>query len=224
MTDSDSASRQLRVIRSLMERATIYRSHFRSHRAGRRPAQPRRICHRLLCQAPPPSSAFSHRISHRLARHPRADRPDEYRSFSRAARPGAANSFSRSGMKCAFPSLAPAFFSAGVLTVLFSHRPIDLALIWITLYGIGLLATQHFAPRSLVVLGVDFLSHRLRAAALRGNISSCRTRTLSPPRWLFPASWPRPSADFIWPTPPRSGPWARSRTSRYHPRPRPENV
>ena len=52
-------------------------------------------------------------------------------------------------------SLAPAFFSAAMLTLMV-HRPIQLALLWITLYGMGLLATQHFAPRSLVVLGTTF--------------------------------------------------------------------
>jgi hypothetical protein len=60
------------------------------------------------------------------------------------------------GMKCALLSLAPAFLVAGVLTVTV-HRPIELAVAWITLYGLGLLATQHFAPRSLVALGVVFL-------------------------------------------------------------------
>ena len=56
------------------------------------------------------------------------------------------------GMKCALLSLAPAILTAGLLSCLI-HRPIHLALIWITLYGMALLATQHFAPRSLVVLG-----------------------------------------------------------------------
>ena len=65
-------------------------------------------------------------------------------------------SFFSSGMKCAFMSVAPAFFSAAVLTPLMFHHPIHLALLWITLYGIGLLATQHFAPRSLVLLGLTF--------------------------------------------------------------------
>jgi hypothetical protein len=35
-------------------------------------------------------------------------------------------------------------------------EPLACAIIWITLYGVGLLATQHFAPRSLVVLGGMF--------------------------------------------------------------------
>jgi hypothetical protein len=60
------------------------------------------------------------------------------------------------GMKCALLSVAPAFFGAAVVTAM-AHRPIELALAWITLYGVGLLATQHFAPRSLVVLGLTFL-------------------------------------------------------------------
>jgi hypothetical protein len=59
------------------------------------------------------------------------------------------------GMKCALSSLAPALLTAGVLTFLI-HRPIHLALLWITLYGMALLATQHFAPRSLVALGGSF--------------------------------------------------------------------
>ena len=59
------------------------------------------------------------------------------------------------GMKCALSSLAPALLTAAVLSFLI-HRPIHLALLWITLYGMALLATQHFAPRSLVVLGGSF--------------------------------------------------------------------
>lgn len=63
--------------------------------------------------------------------------------------------FFSSGMKCAAFSLAPVFFCAAVLTFMI-HRPIHLAMIWITLYGLALLATQHFAPRSLIVLGTTF--------------------------------------------------------------------
>ena len=59
-------------------------------------------------------------------------------------------------MKCALrASVAPAFISAGVLSLVI-HRPIHLAMLWIALYGMGLLATHHFAPRSLIVLGMTF--------------------------------------------------------------------
>ncbi|MEI9998230.1 MAG: hypothetical protein WDO13_03200 [Verrucomicrobiota bacterium] len=58
-------------------------------------------------------------------------------------------------MKLAATSLAPAFILAGIATV-FLPAPEVLAIIWITFYGLGLLATQHFAPRSLVLLGLAF--------------------------------------------------------------------
>jgi hypothetical protein len=155
MTDSDSASRQLRVIRSLMERATIYRSI----------SAPTAFVGGLLSLGGFATAYYAkHHRQHPLS-------PTEFlivwlvilaltgltnAIFLSRGAARRSESFFSSGMRCAFTSLAPAFFSAGLLTILFSHRPIDLALIWITLYGIGLLATQHFAPRSLVALGLTF--------------------------------------------------------------------
>jgi hypothetical protein len=155
MTDSDSASRQLRVIRSLMERATIYRSI----------SAPTALVGGLLSLGGFATAYYAKHDRH----HPLS--PSEFlivwlvilgltcftnviflsRGSALRGEP-----FFSSGMKCAFLSLAPAFFSAAVLTPLMSHHPIHLALLWITLYGIGLLATQHFAPRSLVILGLTF--------------------------------------------------------------------
>jgi hypothetical protein len=155
MTDSDSASRQLRVIRSLMERATIYRSI----------SAPTALVGGLLSLGGFATVYYAKHHRH----HPLS--PTEFLIvwlvilaltcftnviflFRGAALRG--DSFFSSGMKCALMSVAPAFFSAAVLTTLMFHRPIQLALLWITLYGIGLLATQHFAPRSLVILGMTF--------------------------------------------------------------------
>jgi hypothetical protein len=154
MTESDSASKQLRVIRSLMERATIYRSL----------AAPTALVGGLLSLGGFATAYYAKHHRH----HPLT--PTEFLIvwlvilaltcftnlffLSRgAAQRG--ESFFSPGMKCALTSLAPAFLSAGVLTCLL-HRPIELVLVWIMLYGIGLLATQHFAPRSLVVLGLTF--------------------------------------------------------------------
>ena len=155
MTDFDSASRQLRVIRSLMERATVYRSI----------SAPTALVGGLLSLG---GFAMAYYAKHHR-QYPLT--PTEFLIawlvilvltcvtntifLSRGAARRSEVFFSP-GMKCAATSLAPAFISAGLLTILFSHRPIDLALIWITLYGIGLLATQHFAPRSIVVLGLTF--------------------------------------------------------------------
>jgi len=155
MIDSDSASRQLRVIRSLMERATIYRSL----------SAPTSLVGGLLSLGGFATAYYAkHHRQHPLS-------PTEFLIvwlvilaltcfanlifLSRGAAQRGEVFFS-SGMKCALTSLAPAFFTAGVLTPLLMHRPIHLALLWITLYGIGLLATQHFAPRSLVILGLTF--------------------------------------------------------------------
>jgi len=155
MTDSDSASRQLRVIRSLMERATIYRSL----------SAPTSLVGGLLSLGGFATAYYAkHHRQHPLS-------PTEFLIvwlvilaltcfanaifLSRGATQRRETFFS-SGMKCALTSVAPAFFTAAVLTPLLMHRPIHLALLWITLYGVGLLATQHFAPRSLVILGLSF--------------------------------------------------------------------
>ena len=154
MTDSDYASQQLRVIRSLMERATIYRSL----------SAPTALVGGLL--------SFGGFATAWYAKHHRHQplSPNQFlivwlvilaltclanivflsRGSAQRGEP-----FFSSGMKCALMSVAPAFFAAALLTSMI-HRPIYLVLIWITLYGVGLLGTQHFAPRSLVVLGMTF--------------------------------------------------------------------
>jgi hypothetical protein len=155
MIDSDYANQQLRVIRSLMERATIYRSI----------SAPTALVAGLLSFGGFATAYYAkHHRQHPLS-------PTEFlivwlvilaltcfsnliflwRGSAQRGEP-----FFSSGMKCALMSLAPAFFTAAVLTFMI-HRPIHLAMLWITLYGIALLATQHFAPRSLILLGATFL-------------------------------------------------------------------
>lgn len=154
MTDSAYASRQLRVIRSLMERATIYRSI----------SAPTALVGGLLSFGGFATAYYAkHHRDHPLS-------PTEFlivwlvilaltcfanviflsRGSAQRREP-----FFSAGMKCALMSVLPAFFAAAVLTFVL-HRPIQLAMVWITLYGMGLLATQHFAPRSLIVLGATF--------------------------------------------------------------------
>lgn len=154
MTESDYASQQLHVIRSLMERATIYRSI----------SAPTALVGGLL--------SFGGFVTAYYAKH-HSDHPLSSQEFlfvwlvilaltsftnllflcrGSALR---GEPFFSPGMKCALMSVAPAFISAAVLTLMI-HSPIRLAVLWITLYGMGLLATQHFAPRSLIVLGCTF--------------------------------------------------------------------
>jgi hypothetical protein len=67
-------------------------------------------------------------------------------------------------MKAALIAIAPAFVAAGAFTCLYAGLPSDplnqltLTIIWAVCYGLGLLATSHFAPRSLTVLGAAFLT------------------------------------------------------------------
>jgi hypothetical protein len=155
MTDSDSAARHLHVIRTLMERATIYRSI----------SAPTALVGGLLSLGGFALAWYFDGILHRPLS------VDQFlvvwlvilvltgltnlfflsRDASRRGDP-----LFSPGMKCALFSVAPAFLFAGVLTLLVMTSPLSLVLTWITLYGIGLLATQHFAPCSLVVLGATF--------------------------------------------------------------------
>jgi hypothetical protein len=66
-------------------------------------------------------------------------------------------------MKAAFSALAPPFIVAAVMTLLFAadasnpEHEARLSITWAICYGLGLLATSHFAPRSLTFLGWAFL-------------------------------------------------------------------
>jgi len=154
MTDSDSARRQLQVIRSLMERATIYRAI----------SAPTALVGGLLSLGGFGVAYYAEQYrNHPLSNY-------EFLVvwlvilaltfvtnlfFLQRGSSRRGEKFFSPGMKCALFSLAPAFCAAGVLTCLL-HRPIELTLVWIPLYGVGLLGTQHFAPRSIVLLGLAF--------------------------------------------------------------------
>lgn len=72
------------------------------------------------------------------------------------------------GMKAAAKALLPNYLVAAVLTGLFVSvsMPAMLVPVWIVCHGLGLLATAHFAPRSLVRLGWAFLFAGLAAGFL----------------------------------------------------------
>ena len=154
MTESDQAGEHLRVIRSLMERVTVYRAI----------SAPTALIGGLLSLGGFATAYYAKHGRHHVLT------PSQFLVVWLVilALTGVSNliflwrgavlrreSFFSPGMKCALTSLAPSFLVAGVLTCLI-HRPIQLGIMWLVLYGLGLLATQHFAPRSLVVLGGAF--------------------------------------------------------------------
>jgi len=86
-------------------------------------------------------------------------------------------------------SVVPPFLCAGVLTLLLGD-PMMRAMCWILFYGLGLLAMQHFAPRSLVVLGWTFL---VTILALTGYLAMvgwpARSFTTLQASWLMAATF-----------------------------------
>jgi hypothetical protein len=171
--DLDSASSQLRVIRSLMERATIYRSL----------SAPTALVGGLfslggLGVAYLEDGLGGHQLSDTgflaiwLTILVLTSLTNTYFLWQEARRRG--QPLFSSGMKCALRSVLPSFLCAGFVTILWPPAPL-LAVMWILFYGLGLLAMQHFAPRSIVVLGWMFV-------VTAGLVPSLET-------WA-PGSWP----------------------------------
>ena len=68
--------------------------------------------------------------------------------------------FISSGMRLALRNLLPSMLLGGVVTIASVSAP-ALAISWIGIYGLGLLATQSFAPKSIAWLGWAFLCSAL---------------------------------------------------------------
>ena len=66
--------------------------------------------------------------------------------------------FLSAGMRAAVRAFSPSYLAAAFFTVLMAKCPELLPPVWMLFYGLGLLATQHFAPRSIALLGWAFLA------------------------------------------------------------------
>lgn len=171
MTDHD-AQAHLRAIRQLMERATYYRAI----------SAPTALFGGLLSVG---TAAGQLLLTQREAAHEgfaagRADAPGFVLAWAvvfaltvtantvfiwRGAR-GRGEPLVSPAMKLALAAVAPALLAGGTvgwMLALSSGLPLLPALFWIIFYGLGLLATLPFAPRSLVVLGWAFLLTGLTA-------------------------------------------------------------
>ena len=65
-----------------------------------------------------------------------------------------------SGMKLAIRSIMPSFFAGVAISAcltLTTDQPILPTVMWLIFYGLGLLSTMNFAPRSIIILGWAFL-------------------------------------------------------------------
>ena len=63
-------------------------------------------------------------------------------------------------MKLALRSVAPGLFAGGAISAILTlttGQPLLPTLMWLVFYGLGMLSTMNFAPRSIVLLGWAFL-------------------------------------------------------------------
>lgn len=153
MRDSETALEHLKVIRGLMEKATIYRTvtvptaFFGGGMAlvlslvlwslGDRMGSTSELTVWLLAFAV--VNAFHHGLIFVTARK-------------------AGDSYPSPGLNMALKTMVPPLFVGGLLGIAVGwgplRDPLATTLIWITFYGLALLATHGFSPRSLRVLGM----------------------------------------------------------------------
>lgn len=167
--DHERAEQDLRVIRSLMERATIYRAI----------SAPTALCAAVFSLA----AAF---YIHQSEPRPRtfaivwlvvlvlalaANTLFVWREARRDQRP-----FVSSPMTMAIRAVAPCLIIPAALTIWYlttgylGAQELLLVAIWIAFYGLCLLSTSLFAPRSLVVLGWCFLLSALAIPVVTNNV------------------------------------------------------
>lgn len=161
MNDRDRAEEDLRVIRSLMERATVYRAI----------SAPTALVGGFLALV---SAVFIHLCDSGHSPIGRSIGPREFvfiwvdvlvitvvantifiwREAKATGRP-----FVSSGMKLALRAITPNFVVPMMFTIWFVRTgylgavELELVVVWTVFYGLALLSTTFFAPRSLTLLG-----------------------------------------------------------------------
>ena len=161
MQTSIEAEENLRVIRSLMEKATIYRAI----------SAPAALLGGILAVAVAAAAWWLSGLSVTGARIPFlvtwlpvlaiTSGANLWLLWRGAVRRG--EPFASQGMRLALRAMLPALLAGGVCTVLATGGDWPLiASLWTLLYGVSLLAASHFAPKSLCWLGrLFFLSGSL---------------------------------------------------------------
>jgi hypothetical protein len=165
MNERATAEENLLVIRQLMERATVYRA----------VAAPSALVAAILSLLAAGGVYFNNEIRLVLGRtiSPRefallwivvlvlAVIANAYFLWREAQRDG--RPFFSSGMKLALRAIAPNLLIPAAFTVWFFQtgylgaQELQLVTVWVAFYGLSLLSTSLFAPRSLTILGWAFL-------------------------------------------------------------------
>ncbi len=95
------------------------------------------------------------------------------------------------GMRLAIRSVMPGFFAGTAISAcltLTTDQPILPTLMWLICYGLGLLSTMNFAPRSIIVLGWAFLFTGVGLFIYLMNQSILPGIDLPTPTRFFPAT------------------------------------
>jgi hypothetical protein len=178
MIDHSNAEEDLRIIRSLMERATIYRAI----------SAPTALVAGLLAILASVAIHVHDEIMNLPAIGPRQFASiwlvvllliliaNTFFVSREAKRDG--RLFVSPGMKLALRAVIPClliptaftgwFFTTGFL----GAQELDLVVLWIAFYGLALLSTQLFAPRSLALLGWAFLLSGLAVPAMTNTLEN----------------------------------------------------
>lgn len=152
MPSPSAAEEHLRVIRSLMEKATVYRAIS---------ANAALVAGTLACVSgflldrfhDVPATPFAFRVKW-LCVLVLSSAINFYFLRRDALRRGEA--FISAGMRMALRAMFPALLCGGVFTMLFTEGTV--VAFWMLSYGLALLSTVHFAPKSLERLGWAFLA------------------------------------------------------------------
>lgn len=163
MSTTEAALENLRIIRSLMEKAHIYRAvsapaaltgGLLGLAAGGWPLQ-----HALAAQASKPVMCEPCFLKMWLSILAVTSVLNVLLLAREARRRG--QPFISEGMRMALRAFAPPMLVGGVVgigLIVFMHQLVMAALLWVLGYGLALLATSSFSPRSLVRLGWAFVS------------------------------------------------------------------
>ncbi|HJT80640.1 MAG TPA: hypothetical protein VJ719_05535 [Chthoniobacterales bacterium] len=165
MNDRMNAEENLRIIRQLMERATVYRAI----------AAPSALVAGILSLLAAAAVYYNNEVRLVLGR---TVRPREFallwiavlilagianayflwREANRDGRP-----FVSAGMKLALRAIIPNLLIPAAFTIWFFQtgylgaQELELVTVWVAFYGLALLSTSLFAPQSLTILGWAFL-------------------------------------------------------------------
>ena len=95
------------------------------------------------------------------------------------------------GMRLAIRSIVPSFFAGAATSAsltLTTDQPLLPTLMWLVFYGLGLLSTMSFAPRSIIVLGWAFLFTGVTLFVYFMNQSILPGLDLPTPTRFYPAA------------------------------------